>query len=219
MTCHVTLSFGSSTISFWLNCASNRLIMKSTVVCVYELLMRGCEVNGHLVCERNNIPAEPASEVHCGKWQTLTRGLLRGLVDRPEDAPLIDRDLQKHRHTKSDQYTKKCTLYDTLIHNNTYTHKIPTPFCVIVLEIQLNGADWRWFDFRQRKVTQTRTDDWEKTHSYILCCLQFSLTLLLLQQNIHLSLYYFWPVSRTLSSFHWFRETILLCFQSSVNRK
>lgn len=31
----------------------------------------------------------------------LTRGLLRGLVDRPEEAPLMDRDLKLHNiHSK-----------------------------------------------------------------------------------------------------------------------
>lgn len=37
------------------------------------------------------------------RGQKLTLGLLRGLVDRPEDAPLIDRDL--HKHTASGQHT------------------------------------------------------------------------------------------------------------------
>lgn len=59
------------------------------------------------VYERNNMPAEPVSQQGaCGEpitaWEgrILTLGLLRGLVDRPEDAPLIDRDLHTHTHTR-----------------------------------------------------------------------------------------------------------------------
>lgn len=32
----------------------------------------------------------------------LTRGLLRGLVDRPEEAPLMDRDLKLHNIDSKD---------------------------------------------------------------------------------------------------------------------
>lgn len=124
------MTFGCLTTSFWPNYTSNRLIMESTVVCMswwWE-----AEVNGYLCASVTTYQQRAASEVHCGKaisaWkgQTLTLGLLRGLVDRPEDAPLIDRDLRnthKVRQTnKPAQYTGSHTEQQTTQHNNTHTH-------------------------------------------------------------------------------------------------
>lgn len=39
---------------------------------------------------------------------TLTLGLLRGLVERPEDAPLIDRDLHKHTTRSGSRRQQMC---------------------------------------------------------------------------------------------------------------
>lgn len=102
----------------------------------------------------------PASEVHCGKptsaWggQRLTLGLLRGLVDRPEDAPLIDRDLQTHTQSQIKahthlQDTQAHTLYNTHKHTHmTGNTQIPKPLREDVREVweviwsQVEKSDW-----------------------------------------------------------------------------
>lgn len=90
--------------SFRLCCTSNRLMMKSTMWAADGRQWEG-NVNKY-VCMSGTIcqQSQSASKGACGepitswKGRILTLGLLRGLVDRPEDAPLIDRDL--HTHTR-----------------------------------------------------------------------------------------------------------------------
>lgn len=156
------------------------------------------------VCERNNIPAEGS------QWGALWES--NQCVERTDTYPgtaertggqtggrSADRP-RSAEHKKSDQHTETCTIhwlthcttnYSTQQHiHTTSAYKIPKPLCVAVFEIQLNWTRSRLkVLISGRKVTQTRTDLGERTHSFSLCCCSFHKLFyyLILQQNIALS--------------------------------
>ena len=174
-------------ISFGLSCKSQAY--NGVQWSVYELLMRGWGDGVDIsVWASQRISSGQPLRCIVGKpmssWegQILTLGLLRGLVDRPEDAPLIDRDLHKKNTVRSKQTqthtrTKNCIIHWVKNTTQQHTHNRNTQ------NPQTSLCSWfrnpAGLNFEQIKgyLISEREESLKRGQRkrIFLCCLQFSL--------------------------------------------